>query len=130
MQSAPLVVLDGAKDVEAAKAIMNAIEIFNYNKLFTVVSISSDKKLYEMMKVFAEKTDYFVVTAHNVMGRAAKTIQLSNIAEKLGKASIEKHNVNEALKYVFKTANETDMILIIGSVFLVGEARKLLKPSS
>ncbi len=128
MQQKPLVLIDAAKDVEAIKAVKNSIlSDFKYDKLISVVSISSDKKISQMLEHLGDVTDFFIFTTHKVQGRAANPNTLGKEIERWKKPYEVIPDIEEAIKKALKSATEDDLILIIGSVFLVGEARTLWK---
>ena len=126
VQRNPLVVLDGAKDVEAMKAVKEALlGDFSYERLVAVVSISSDKKIPQMIGELSQAVDRYVVTTHRIMGRAADPILIVEEAEKFGKPSEIVTNVKDAIGRAMELAGEDGMVIVVGSVFLVGEAREL-----
>jgi len=62
VQTHPTVVLDGAKDEEAARAVKETLlRYFKYDRVVAVVSMSSDKKITGMLEQLAQAVDYFVV---------------------------------------------------------------------
>jgi dihydrofolate synthase/folylpolyglutamate synthase len=125
MQTRPLVVLDGAKDAEAARAVKEAIKEFSYPRLVAVVSISSDKKIEEMIGEMAQVADHFVITSHRVMGRAAKSSRIAAEVERHSRTYEVVEDVKDAVKRAMEIAGEEGMVIVVGSVFLVGEAREL-----
>ena len=127
VQRNPLVVLDSAKDAEATLALAEAIGELPHRKIIVVVSVSSDKNIPEMIANLTRVADYFVVTSHNVMGRAAEREGLGRQIEKHGKPWESVEKVDDALKRALEEALKEDMILVTGSVFAVGEARRRWK---
>jgi dihydrofolate synthase/folylpolyglutamate synthase len=126
MQTEPLVVLDGAKDAEAARAVKEALlSKFTYDRLVAVVSISSDKKIAEMIGEIAQAADHFVITSHRVMGRAAKSSRIAAEAERHSKTHEVVADVRTAVRRAMEFAGEGGMVIVVGSVFLVGEAREI-----
>lgn len=126
VQRNPLVVLDGAKDVEAMKAVKETLlSEFSSERLVAVVSISSDKKIPQMIRELSQAVDRYVVTTHGVMGRAADPSLIVGEAEKYGKPSEIVPDVKEAIGRAMELAGEDGMVIVVGSVFLVGEAREL-----
>ncbi|MCK4439225.1 bifunctional folylpolyglutamate synthase/dihydrofolate synthase, partial [Candidatus Bathyarchaeota archaeon] len=126
MQTKPLVVLDGAKDVKAAKAVREALQSeFTYDRLVAVLSISSDKKIADMIGEIAQVADHFVITSHRVMGRAAKSSRIAAEVENHSKAHEVVADVRTAVKRAIELAGEEGMVIVVGSVFLVGEAREI-----
>jgi len=126
----PTVVLDGAKDAEAARAAIDAVEqVFNPAHVVAVVSISSDKNIPAMMDQFARVADRFIATSHMIAGRAADPAIIAAEAERLSRPCEVVPDVGRAIEVAKELAGEEGIVLIIGSVFLVGEAReKLLGP--
>lgn len=131
VQKSPVVVLDCAKDVEAAKAVKEALmEEFTFDRLIAVVSISSDKHISAMIEQFAQAADLFVLTSHSVMGRAADPAFLAEEVEKHSKSYEVVPDVKDAVRRAIELAEENDLIVVVGSVFLVGEAREIwFKPA-
>jgi len=131
VQRNPTVILDCAKDVEAAKAVKETLlNEFIFDRLIAVVSISSDKKIQAMIEQFAQAADFFVLTSHSVMGRAADPTLLSEEVEKHNKPYEVVPDVKEAVRRGIEIADKDDFVIIVGSVFLVGEAREIwFKPA-
>ena len=126
VQTHPTVVLDGAKDEEAARAVKETLlRYFKYDRVVAVVSMSSDKKITGMLEQLAQAVDYFVVTAHGVMGRAADPSLIAEELSRLSKGHEIVENVKEAVRKAINLAGEDGMVIVVGSVFLVGEAREL-----
>jgi len=124
MQRKPLVVLDSAKDAEAMRALKEAVKGFSHRGLIAVVSISSDKNIPLMIGYLAEVADRFIVTTHSVMGRAARPSVIVDEVAGHGKPYEVVAGVDEAVDRALSLAGEDDMVLVTGSVFLVGEARR------
>ncbi len=130
MQRSPLVVVDSAKDAEATKALAEATEELPHRKLIVVVSISNDKNIPAMIANLARVADHFVVTSHSVMGRAAEREALGREIEKHGKPWESVEKVGDAVGRAIELAGKKDMVLVTGSVFAVGEARRRWKGTS
>lgn len=124
MQRRPLVVLDSAKDAEAMRALRDAVKGFRHGRLIAVVSISSDKNIPLMIGYLAEVADRFIVTTHSVMGRAARPSVIVDEVARRGKPYEVVASVEGAVDRAISLAGEDDMVLVTGSVFLVGEARR------
>jgi dihydrofolate synthase / folylpolyglutamate synthase len=127
VQRSPLVVLDSAKDAEATRALAEAVGELPHRRLIVVVSISNDKNIPEMIANLAHIADHFIVTSHSVMGRAAEREGLGREIEKHGKPWESVYKVDDAVTRALEEAGKDDMILVTGSVFAVGEARRRWK---
>jgi dihydrofolate synthase/folylpolyglutamate synthase len=120
----PKIVLDCAKDAEATEVIKETIKNdFNDQRIIAVVSISSDKNIEGMIKHIASIADSFILTKHSVTHRAADPNRLTNEITKYNKPYIVFLDREKAFRYAVDCAGPDDMILVIGSVYLAGNAR-------
>ncbi|MFA9495093.1 MAG: folylpolyglutamate synthase/dihydrofolate synthase family protein [Candidatus Bathyarchaeota archaeon] len=120
----PLVVLDCAKDAEATEAVRRTIQSdFSYGRLIAVVSMSSDKNIEGMIENIAQVADHFIITKHSVTARAAEPEVLIKEINKAGKTYQVQLESDIAFETAVKQAGEGDMVLVIGSVYLAGDAR-------
>lgn len=129
MQSRPYVVIDGAKDPEAARVLAKEIpETFKYGRLVLVVSISRDKGIPEMMQHLVPIADKVVATRHNVKGRAIEPEELAAFARGAGKDAVVVYDPKDAVRQAMELAGPDGLVLVTGSLFVVGEARELWHP--
>lgn len=125
----PLVVLDCAKDAEATEAVRKTIESdFRYERLVAVVSISSDKNIAGMIDNIAQIADHFIITKHSVTGRAAEPEVIIAEIEKAGKTYEVHLDQASAFDRAVEHGKTGAMVLVIGSVYLAGDARAYLSP--
>lgn len=125
----PLIVLDCAKDAEATEAVRKTIQSdFKYEKMTAVVSISSDKNIEGMIDNIAQVADHFIITKHSVSGRAAEPEVLIKEITKAGKTYEVQLDQRKAFDRALTLGREGSMVLVIGSVFLAGDARAYLAP--
>ena len=123
----PLVVLDCAKDAEATEAVRRTIQSdFSYDRLIAVVSMSSDKNIEGMIENIAQVADHFIITKHSVTARAAEPEVLIKEINKAGKTYQVQLESDIAFETAVNQASEGDMVLVIGSVYLAGDARSYL----
>ena len=120
----PMVVLDCAKDAEATEVVRKTIvDDLNDRKLIAVVSVSSDKNIEGMIEHISHVADHFILTKHSVTYRAAEPERLINEIKKHGKTYEVYLEREKAFRHAVELAGPEDMILIIGSVYLAGDAR-------
>ena len=125
----PLVVLDCAKDAEATEAVRKTIQSdFQFDRIISVVSMSSDKNIEGMIDNIAQVADHFIITKHSVTGRAADPEVIIKEIEKAGKTYEVKLDQPKAFDRALELAVDGVMVLVIGSVFLAGDARAYLGP--
>jgi len=124
LQEAPLVVLDCAKDLNAMRKLKETIiEDFKYDRVITVLSISSDKDIKRMTSEIGKISDVVIATAHTVMNRAADPKIIAEKASKRVENVFIEETIGGALKKALSMAKKNDLVLITGSVFTVAEAR-------
>lgn len=128
VQKNPLVLLDGAKDAEAARALRRSINNLPRRRLIAVIAISGDKDIPAMVREIAGAADYVIATSHRVRSRTADPRIIVTEAVKLGKPSEVQPDVASAVRRALEIAEPADAVLVAGSVFLVGEARELWHP--
>ena len=128
VQRNPLVLLDGAKDAEAAKALRRSLNNIPRRRLIVVIAISGDKDISAMVREIAGAADHVIATSHRVRSRAADPGIIAEEATKLGKPSEVQPDVASAVRRALEIAEPADAVLVAGSVFLVGEARELWHP--
>jgi len=116
----PLIVLDGAQNVASAQALKKAIkDNFEYKKLILILGISSDKDIAGICRELLPLADTTILTQAN-SPRAADV----DVIEKIARGKIIKtRKVKEAKRIALKLAGKKDLILVTGSLFVVGEFR-------
>jgi dihydrofolate synthase/folylpolyglutamate synthase len=120
----PVVILDGAQNVASCQALKETLkEIFESKKVILVLGISQDKDLKGICKELEPIAKEIILTRSD-NPRAASTDILKNFFSQ--KAVIcSTLSVKQALSLAFEKALKTDLILVTGSLFVVGEARKI-----
>ena len=125
MQEHPRIILDCAKDPLAMRALKDSLtKIFKYDKLITILSISSDKQIPAMLDEIVPISNLVITTRHDVGGRALDPAELARMASKYGKETIVAQDIEEAIDAAIKASTKDSLICVTGSVFLVGEARE------
>ncbi|MCM8795702.1 MAG: bifunctional folylpolyglutamate synthase/dihydrofolate synthase [Candidatus Omnitrophica bacterium] len=121
----PSIVLDGAQNVASAKALRQTIKKnFKYKRLILVLGVSGDKDIKGIAKEFYHLADKIVLTKAN-NPRAAS---LEKLAQYFAHKELYfTQNVKEAKTKALNLARQRDLILVTGSLFVVGEFRALMK---
>ena len=118
----PLLVIDGAQNIDSAKKLKYSVEqIFKYDKLILLLGVSKDKDIAGICKELVPIADEIIITkADN--GRALKPELIRGYIK--GKKVHIANDTKEALGLSFMRAEQKDLILATGSFFLIGEIRK------
>ena len=125
LQRGPYVIVDGAQNRASIKAALSSIKrAFNYGRLICIFGISSDKDIKGVSMELDNSSDVIILTrAENP--RAENPLRLK---ENFCKGCIYlTNNVQEALDMALRIADEEDLLLVTGSLYIVGEAIKLMK---
>jgi len=122
LQQHPTVLVDGAHNVASMKRLVSNIKsYFSYKRIFLVFGTSCDKDIPGIINELVALSPQVIVT-QTPHSRAAP---LSTLAAEFGKRGIEpeiRETVAEAISRVLYLADKTDIICVIGSLFVVGEA--------
>lgn len=122
----PLIVIDGAHNIDGIKSLTyNMNKYFKYKNMILLLGILADKQVDEMIKEivpFAEKV--YALTPHS--DRAQLSQELKNKIVKYNKNVIAIESYEEAVSKAISEADEDDLILISGSLYMIGDMRKIL----
>ena len=125
IQSAPIVVLDGAHSPVSMEALCRTLrENFRYDHLIFVVSLMRDKNLREVGNIVSKTADTVIATqvSDNPRVMPAETIRnaWTGTCRKLRVCP----EPEKAIAAALSDASPTDLICITGSLYLVGQALK------
>ena len=112
---------DCAHNPDGIRALITSISKLDYKKLIVVFDVMRDKD-YELMSKLINKLDAkFILTKVNV----SRAKDPSGLKEYFDNYEII-YDVKEAVKYAKSLADENDLVIVAGSIFLVGEAYSFL----
>jgi dihydrofolate synthase/folylpolyglutamate synthase len=117
----PDIILDGAHNPAGARALAHYLERFYANrKIWMIYGAMRDKAVEEIAGILFPLASELILTAPD----NARALRPEALLEIAGRGHISP-NISAALDHVRAAATEDDLILITGSLFLVGEARAL-----
>ena len=117
----PDIILDGAHNPAGARALARYIQRFyGGRKLWLIYGAMRDKAIEEVAGVLFPLADELVLTAPD----SARALRPEALAEFAGRGHTEP-DIETALAHAREHSTPDDVILITGSLFLVGEARRL-----
>lgn len=122
----PTIVIDGAHNIDGIKALRKNIEkYFKYNKIYLLLGILADKQVKEMIEEIAPVAEkIYALTPHSE--RAELSEDLKNEILKYNSNTIAFESYEEAIFSALKEAKEEDLILISGSLYMIGDMRKII----
>lgn len=123
----PIFIIDAAHNVEGMKFLRNNIDkYFDYNDIYLILGILQDKDVEKMVEIISKLPKEICLVTPN-SNRALKSNILKNIVKKYNKNCISFNNYNDAINYAKRKAKEKDIILAAGSIYMIGEIRKIIK---
>lgn len=126
----PLIVIDGAHNIDGIKSLKESVQkYFKYKKIYLLLGILADKQVKEMIEEItpmAEKV--YALTPHS--DRAELSEDLKNEIIKVNPNTVALESYEEAFKLALKEANAEDMILVSGSLYMIGDMRKIIRTIS
>ena len=127
LQRHPLVIADGAHNADSMARLREAVRSYiPYKRVILVFGASGGKKLAEMASELALLNPTVLVTK----SRHPRSIQTSQVADIFSGHDLpvsQFENIRAAMSQALETANEEDLVLVTGSLFVAAEARELLK---
>ncbi|MBU0549332.1 MAG: bifunctional folylpolyglutamate synthase/dihydrofolate synthase [Candidatus Omnitrophica bacterium] len=126
----PLVILDGAQNAASAGALRTTIiEHFPDKRIILVLGISQDKDIKEICNQLIPISAEIILTqADNPRAADVDDIEqtIGNQKPEYRKQIIKTKDAGEAIELAREKAGFQDLILVAGSLFLVGEVRDFL----
>lgn len=121
----PLVIMDGAHNVEGIQALKEEI-LAHYagRKVKTIFGVMRDKDWRPMLSEL-EKISEEIVLTEVKNDRTERASELQRCVSQLQKARIIP-DASKALKELVAESGESDLILVTGSLYLVGEVRPVV----
>lgn len=123
----PLVILDGGHNEDGAKVFFDTVSPYfnNSGKTVVIAGMLADKAVEKSLLPLMKKSDVFVaVTPDNP--RAMSCEELAKIASKYCDEVYREQSVECALKKFLSCITADDILCVVGSLYLAGEARPLL----
>lgn len=127
----PIILLDGAHNPHKMQALVDSLKQAYPNKKITAITGSIvNKEVEDILQVLIPAVDRVIATAPNVPGKPA--VDPAIIVEKIGQMAPipaeSTQNISQAIERAKAISDPEDLILITGSLYLVGEARELWHP--
>lgn len=116
----PLIILDSAHNIAGVTEVSEQIKQLRFNKLYIIFGTVSDKDVYPLFEIMPQDADYIWVKAD--IPRAMEAEKLSVLGSERQLNGIVIPNIHDAISHTIQSSGTGDLILIMGSIFVVGEA--------
>jgi len=120
----PTTVVDVAHNVAGIQTLLAQIALINYSHLHLVFGMVKDKDIDSVLALLPAHATYYFTKA-----QIERAIDAHELQQKAGAYSLQGNTyltVNEAITAAKKQALSTDLIVVFGSVFLVGEIEGII----
>lgn len=126
----PLVLLDGAHNEEGALALAKAFEQYFHDQNITLlIGVLKDKPYELMLKQLLPYASKVVLTEPN-SSRKLPIDELEKTAVKYSSYIYQNADIAQAYELALKLTNEKDVLCCAGSLYLIGEIKKMIKKRS
>lgn len=127
VKNSPLVILDGAHNLIAARTLAKYLKTnLSERRLTLVIGVLDDKPYRSMLKSLLPLSSRVIITKAKI-DRALSTKVLHKVAASIAKDILIISNVADAVKYAIESTPPQDAVCIAGSLYVVGEAKELLE---
>lgn len=121
----PVVIIDGAHNEAGAQALQETMaQHFAGKKILLVAGILADKEIDSIVKFLTKITDHIIVTEPDNPRKLAAEKLAEHVAE-FGVAAEVVSDVEAAVYRAKELADGYDVILFAGSLYLIGDVRRL-----
>ncbi len=124
LQNNPTLIADVGHNEDGIKQMLQQLQITQYNQLHIIIGMVKDKEINQVLSLLPKNATYYFTKAQ--IPRAIDEVTLQDLAKQQHLRGNTYSNVNEAINIALQTASVSDLIIVCGSVFLVGEIDMLL----
>lgn len=130
MHKSPYLIIDGAHNTDGISALISSIKDYlKYDKLILIIGMLSDKSVEEIVPLIAKEAQQVITVTPN-SDRSISAQDLRNIFFKYNENVYFEKDYELALKSALYDAKPKDLILICGSLYMIGDMRKLIRKKS
>lgn len=127
IKGSPRILLDGAQNGASARSLAATVKkLFSYRRLILVLGVSKDKDIKAILKELVPLADSIVLTRSKMADRALDPDALKAMVTPQKLVTAVTGDVAGALAAARAAAAPQDLIVVTGSLFIIGEARALL----
>jgi dihydrofolate synthase/folylpolyglutamate synthase len=127
MNMKPWVLLDGAHNIDGIDKLNRGIDTyFKYNKLYLIIGILTDKQVDDMLRIITPKAEKVIAVTPNTE-RAEQAEALRERVLCFNSRCEAFENYEEAFIHALSLCDDNDLLVVCGSLYMIGDMRKILK---
>ncbi|MFM7672038.1 MAG: bifunctional folylpolyglutamate synthase/dihydrofolate synthase [Bacteroidota bacterium] len=115
----PYVILDVTHNVHGLDQVLQQLKAMSFQQLHIVLGMVNDKDIQGFLEKLPKHANYYFTQAS--IPRALPASELKTKANSLGLTGDAYTQVNEAIGQARQQAMPNDLVLVTGSIFLIGE---------
>ena len=123
LQESPKLFLDVAHNEHGMHALLDQLATLRFDHLHIITGMVKDKDVDAVLGMLPKEASFYFSNAH--IPRALPAAELAEKAKKIGIHGLVFDNVNEAITAANKNAHPNDLIIVMGSIFLVAEVSRI-----
>lgn len=128
LMKSPTVICDVGHNIAGLHWVVEQLRTLDYDKLYFVIGMVSDKDVSGVMKILPKDADYIFTKAS--IPRALDEHALQKLALQEGLRGIAMGDVASSYRYALERAKANDVVFIGGSCFVVADLLSYIKGSS
>ncbi|MFO7793207.1 MAG: folylpolyglutamate synthase/dihydrofolate synthase family protein [Candidatus Saliniplasma sp.] len=118
----PWIIMDSAHNLLGMQALINGLKEIDYERLLLVIGVLEDKDYESMVDIIGPECDMAFVGEPDSKRRMDSSILSEEFSDHCTAKAFEKGI--HALEAAFQEWKEGDLILVTGSIYLLGDVRK------
>lgn len=123
----PIYILDGAHNQAGAEALYSTLcHFFPNQKVVMIAGVLKDKQVDEILQPLTKCVDLFIASEPD-NPRKLSAEELAKKIQSLGQDCIIRKSAEEAIAAARQSQPEPDVIVAAGSLYLIGQIRKVLE---
>ena len=124
----PKIIVDGAHNPYSAEALVRSVrKLLPSSQIILVLGVSTNKDLDALVGELSKLSPKLILATRSRNTRAIAPTKISASFDTLGYNTVVTESVSQAVKEAENLADENDIILVTGSLFVAAEAREFVK---
>jgi dihydrofolate synthase / folylpolyglutamate synthase len=119
LQTSPLVIADSAHNEAGVQLVVHQINQLTFSQLHIVIGTVNDKNIRSILKFYPQNATYYFAKANIPRGLDASVLKQQ--ANEIGLNGRAYTSVKNAYKAAKRAAHSDDLIVVMGSIFVVAE---------
>lgn len=111
--------------MQGIRVLVENLNRFKYKRLILGIGILKDKEVEAMVEALVTKADEVIITEANIH-RKMDAVDLERIVKKYNSNTYIRKDLKGAVSKAYELAGEEDIIIFAGSLYLVGDIRKIV----